>query len=248
MQTKLIDQVLKLTNAEWAKAFADLIPEHLTDSIDQIPGHRADSIDKISEHWSDQTSEHWSDRISEHWSDQTSEHWSDSQTDSGNSGNNGGTNDDLVTNDDLITNDDLVTNDGGGTYDDFVIRVTELVNIERSRFGLDPLQIDSQLNQAAQVHSENMAYQDFFSHTGRDGSRASDRIRAAGYDKGYTGENIAAGQTTPEAVVAAWMGSAGHRENILRDGFDEIGVGYVYLENDTGNVNYNHYWTQTFGG
>ena len=43
------------------------------------------------------------------------------------------------------------------------------------------------------------------------------------------------------------MNSPGHRANILNENFTEIGIGYTYLENDTGSVNYNHYWTQVFG-
>ena len=56
-----------------------------------------------------------------------------------------------------------------------------------------------------------------------------------------------AGYSTPEEVVAGWMASAGHRENLLDPGLQEIGVGYYFLPNDTGNVNFNHYWTQAFG-
>ncbi|MDJ0690009.1 MAG: CAP domain-containing protein [Xenococcaceae cyanobacterium MO_188.B32] len=68
-----------------------------------------------------------------------------------------------------------------------------------------------------------------------------------GYQYSTAAENIAAGYQTPEAVVEAWMGSAGHRANILNPDLTEIGVGYEYLANDTGSVNYNSYWTTTFG-
>ena len=54
---------------------------------------------------------------------------------------------------------------------------------------------------------------------------------------GVLPENIAQGQRTPEEVVQAWMNSAGHRANILNNGFTHIGVGYV----ESGN-----YWTQQF--
>ena len=47
--------------------------------------------------------------------------------------------------------------------------------------------------------------------------------------------------------MLGWMGSAGHRANILNCSFRDIGVGYTYLANDTGQVNYHHYWTQDFG-
>jgi len=54
------------------------------------------------------------------------------------------------------------------------------------------------------------------------------------------GENIAAGQRTPEIVVDAWMNSPGHRANILSPNFSKIGVGYV--TNSSGRP----YWTQIF--
>ncbi|MFP3338704.1 CAP domain-containing protein, partial [Micrococcus sp. SIMBA_131] len=54
------------------------------------------------------------------------------------------------------------------------------------------------------------------------------------------GENIAAGQATPEEVVKAWMNSEGHRKNILNPGYTEIGVGYI------SGGSYGHYWTQMF--
>ncbi|MGD1702432.1 CAP domain-containing protein [Dapis sp. BLCC M229] len=130
---------------------------------------------------------------------------------------------------------------------DFIDRVVALTNQERTQLGLDPLTADPLLNQAAQTHTENMAELDFFDHTGLDGSSAGDRIEATGYDFSAWAENIAAGQQTPEAVVAAWMGSDGHRANILNPDLEEIGVGYYFLEDDTGSVNANHYWTQVFG-
>lgn len=129
------------------------------------------------------------------------------------------------------------------TYTD---RVLALVNIERSYQGLSPLTWNAQLATAAQNHSSTMANNDFFAHTGVDGS-PWDRINAAGYQYKAAAENIAKGYLTPDDVVTGWMNSPGHRENILNPELTEIGVGYYYLENDTGNVNYPSYWTQTFG-
>ncbi|MEG4861588.1 CAP domain-containing protein [Microcoleus sp. K1-B6] len=47
-----------------------------------------------------------------------------------------------------------------------------------------------------------------------------------------------------EEAVTAWMNSDGHRQNILNSKFQEFSVGYYFLANDTGEVNYKHYWTQ----
>ena len=129
----------------------------------------------------------------------------------------------------------------------FVNRVLELTNVERAKAGLKPLALDNQLTQAAQGHSDSMAVDDFFSHTGADGSSVGDRVRDTDYNFSRTGENIAVGQRTPEQVVEGWMNSPGHRANILNANYTEIGIGYEYLQNDTGSVNYNHYWTQVFG-
>ena len=130
---------------------------------------------------------------------------------------------------------------------ELINQVVELTNIERAKEGLKPLTLNSQLVDAAQDHSSDMAQDDFFSHTGADGSDVGSRVIDSGYQYSTAGENIAAGQTTAAEVVEGWMNSPGHRANILNPDFTEIGIGYEYLENDTGSVNYNHYWTQVFG-
>ncbi len=129
----------------------------------------------------------------------------------------------------------------------FESQVLQLINTERVKYDLDPLKIDQQLTDAAESHSQDMAKQDFFSHYGLDGSTPFDRMVDAGYSYRAAGENIAAGFVTPESVVEAWMGSQGHRANILSNNFSEIGIGYYYLPNDFGEVNYYHYWTVNFG-
>ncbi|HIK32291.1 MAG TPA: hypothetical protein IGS17_00910 [Oscillatoriales cyanobacterium M59_W2019_021] len=129
----------------------------------------------------------------------------------------------------------------------FEERIVQLVNEARSQNGLAPVTVNLQLMTAAETHSQNMADLDFFSHTGADGSSVSDRAQAAGYRSTFVGENIGAGYSSPEAAFDGWMNSSGHRDNILNPNYTEIGVGYILLENDTGSVNYNHYWTQVFG-
>lgn len=129
----------------------------------------------------------------------------------------------------------------------FINRVLELTNQFRAENGLTPLKLNNELNAAAQNHSKDMAVQDYFSHTGKDGSQAWDRAKLVGYEARAMGENIAAGYTTPEAVVEGWKNSPGHRANLLNPTYTELGVGYFYLQDDTGSVNYKHYWTQNFG-
>ena len=129
---------------------------------------------------------------------------------------------------------------------DFADRVVIETNARRSQVGCPALTINAMLTQAAQGHSEDMAFNDFFSHTGSNGSTPWDRIHATGYQYSLAAENIAAGYSTPEAVVQGWMDSPGHRANILNCDLQEIGVGYYYLANDTGDENWYHYWTQVF--
>lgn len=126
---------------------------------------------------------------------------------------------------------------------DFEEQVMALTNQERLAHGCASLTMNARLRAAAEGHSEDMAVNDLFSHTGSNGSSPADRIQAQGYSYSTWGENIAAGYASPESVVDGWMNSEGHRANILNCGFIHIGVGYYYLQNDTGN---RHYWTQVF--
>ena len=130
---------------------------------------------------------------------------------------------------------------------ELINQVVELTNAEREKVGLQPLQLNAQLVEAAQYHSNDMAENDFFNHTGVDGSTLTSRLINSGYQYSSAGENIAAGQQTAAEVVTGWMSSAGHRFNLLDPDFTEIGIGYTFLENDTGSVNYYYYWTQVFG-
>ena len=131
----------------------------------------------------------------------------------------------------------------GQVYADFESEVIDLVNVERDAEGLPPLSTDADLASAARGHSEDMGLQNYFSHTGLDGRTPCERMSDAGYSWNYCGENIAAGQPTPEDVIDTWMASPGHRANILNPNYCDIGVGYAYVASST----YGHYWTQNFG-
>ena len=133
----------------------------------------------------------------------------------------------------------------------FEAEVIALVNQERARYGLYALVPHPAVMIAARGHSQDMAGSDFFSHIGSDGAGFVQRLLRAGYTQICAGgENIAAGQTSPQAVMSAWMSSSGHRANVLSTVFRDIGVGYVYEPDDTypgGYYGYKHYWTQNFG-
>lgn len=192
--------------------------------------------------------------------------------------------------------------------------VFNLVNLQRELNGVVTLVADSRLHDAALVHSNAMSNNNFFSHTGSDGSDGGQRILTAGYNwnQGGWGENIAAGYgvtfssgggvALTSALDAArlvmygtadlaeisnystsngqsgfnswdtvgtgwsgnlwdswhanknfsggWMGSSGHRDNILTGLFTDLGVGLVFDPNDQTIPNvggpFYSYWTQNF--
>jgi uncharacterized protein YkwD len=117
-------------------------------------------------------------------------------------------------------------------------QVVQLVNAERSKAGCSPVTLNAALTKAAQAHSEDMAAHKNMSHTGSDGSDPGSRISGVGYDWSTYGENVAYGYSTPAQVMAGWMSSQGHKENILNCSFKEIGVGLAQPGD---------YWTQDFG-
>ncbi|HFJ9438859.1 MULTISPECIES: CAP domain-containing protein [Bacillus] len=120
---------------------------------------------------------------------------------------------------------------------EFEQRVVELTNAERTKQGLPALKIDTELSKVARIKSEDMQKNNYFDHNSPTYGSPFDMMKKFGISYTSAGENIAQGQRTPEEVVQAWMNSAGHRANILNNGFTHIGVGYV----ESGN-----YWTQQF--
>lgn len=110
----------------------------------------------------------------------------------------------------------------------------DLINDERQAAGLQPLQWDSEMLYLARIHSENMARQDFFSHTGRDGLTVDGRARQAGVRWQAIGENIAYSQNAAkpaQLAVQCWMDSAGHRRNILSQNWTRAGIGVATAPN-----------------
>ena len=115
--------------------------------------------------------------------------------------------------------------------------VVTLVNQIRAQYGLSALALDESLCRYARVKSQDMQQNGYFSHESPTYGSPFDMMRAFGISYSYAGENIAMGYASAQAVVDAWMNSAGHRANILSANFTSIGVGYV----SNGG-----YWTQWF--
>jgi uncharacterized YkwD family protein len=120
--------------------------------------------------------------------------------------------------------------------------VVRLVNIERKKVGLAPLELDPNLSRAARMKAEDMASTPYFSHTSpRYGSPFS-LISAQGSKWQLAGENIASGYTTAEGVVEGWMNSTGHKRNILSSRYNKIGIGVASSYKKNGRM----YWSQEF--
>ena len=119
-------------------------------------------------------------------------------------------------------------------YESEVIR---LVNEIRVKNGLKALEADWELSRVARIKSQDMKDNNYFSHTSPVYGSPFNMIKNFGISYKSAAENIAKGQSTPQAVVNAWMNSQGHRANILNSSYTKIGVGYV----QNGN-----YWTQMF--
>jgi len=125
---------------------------------------------------------------------------------------------------------------------DFPSQVVEEVNRRRAAEGLPAFQMETRLMRAAQKHSDDMAANNFLSHTGSDGSSPWDRIKRENYPLLSGGETVAGGQPTPADVVTAWMNSRPHRE-ILMGQYRDIGAGYAFRA----GTDYGHYWTIDVG-
>lgn len=98
------------------------------------------------------------------------------------------------------------------------------VNAERAERGRVALAWNAALEEAALAHAADMARRGYFSHTGANGSSVRSRVTRTGYDGCFWAENIAKGQRDVGAVLSAWMGSRGHRANILHRNAREVGL------------------------
>lgn len=101
------------------------------------------------------------------------------------------------------------------------------LNVFRSLFGLTPLLLEQNLSRAAMGHSQDMAAHGFFSHTSPLEGKQSpgDRARKAGFEYGWTGENIFMGSSSHVSAYNAWFGSDGHRFIMFASGPNLLGIG-----------------------
>lgn len=119
-------------------------------------------------------------------------------------------------------------------------QILSFVNGARIKAGCKPVSLDGRLTAAAAGHAQDMAANDYFSHTSKDGRTFVDRIKDEGYATPRS-ENIAAGQPGVTAVMDAWMASSGHRANILDCTATQMGAASAK------GGTYGIYWVQDFG-
>lgn len=93
--------------------------------------------------------------------------------------------------------------------------------------GLPPFAVSPVLEAVAEAHARDMAKKGFFSHKGSDGSSVDRRAARKGYRACLIAENIAMGQQGAAEVMKSWIGSKGHRDNMLHRRMREIGVAHV---------------------
>ena len=133
------------------------------------------------------------------------------------------------------------------TYSAYANEVLRLVNIERANVGVAPLVLDEALCNAANMRAIEMDCTGVFGH-----KRPNEHSCFEVYDicnvewQSACGENIAAGQATPEEVMNSWLKSAGHKANILSPEYTKMGLGYS--NTDCGAGRYSRYWAQEFAG
>ena len=120
---------------------------------------------------------------------------------------------------------------------DIDVAVADL-NAYRAEYGLKPVRLAAKLNEASQIHAEDLSRTGTISHQGSDGSTHGDRVHRVGYNFTIAGENVATGQRSWDAVFQAWKDSPGHNENLLRPDVSEFGIALVYEPSTT----YSTYW------
>lgn len=105
--------------------------------------------------------------------------------------------------------------------------VVQLTNQKRVEAGLNPLEENPVLSQAALAKGTDMINKDYWAHVAPDGTQPWTFFINHGYRYRYAGENLARDFSNPSSAVEAWMASPSHRENMLSAKYREIGIGVV---------------------
>lgn len=140
--------------------------------------------------------------------------------------------------------DDDMNNDGAWSPSSEECNMLGLINDYRAQNGLGPLTLTQTLGDASEFHSEDMAFNDSFSHDLSDGTPWQENLYNNGYPENTAiGENIAAGNPGANATFEQWVNSPEHNEIMLTDDYNAIGIGLVTDDSSQ----YGSYWTADFG-
>ncbi|MBP0019486.1 MAG: pre-peptidase C-terminal domain-containing protein [Cyanobacteria bacterium SBLK] len=115
----------------------------------------------------------------------------------------------------------------------------ELINREREKANIPPLQLSSQLGEAAQSHAEDMAANDFVTPVNPRGIDTAERVAATGYTSTSVAENLGINHAQPQDILEKWLDSPGYRLSLLDSEFTEAGLGYA----NNPNSRFKHYWS-----
>lgn len=109
-----------------------------------------------------------------------------------------------------------------------------LTNIDRGSHSESNLSMNTDLASAAQAKADDMAKENYWSHTSPAGQTAEDFIINSGYQFSSAGENLAYGFNSASDVNAAWMDSLEHKANILNANYTNVGFGVAEAPNYLG--------------
>lgn len=114
-----------------------------------------------------------------------------------------------------------IPNRAGATSGSVILALT---NTQRSGTGVASLTWSDALASSAQIKADDLCAKGYWAHTSPDGTEPWTIMERVGYKYTIAGENLAKGFTTDDGVMAGWMASPGHRANILKSEFTELGV------------------------
>lgn len=114
-------------------------------------------------------------------------------------------------------------------------QIFDLTNVHREMRGVPKLSLDEATSEVAYLHSKDMFEKQYFSHESKDGRGLKERLERKEIHYLAAGENIAALHSDAPAVMEGWLNSEGHRETLLNEQYNYIGIGVHRL-----------YYTQNF--
>lgn len=117
--------------------------------------------------------------------------------------------------------------------DDATINAPTLLadtNQVRQREGLAPLNLSTQLSEAAYLKAQDMLEKQYWAHTSPEGTQPWQWFSTVGYRYSVAGENLARNFSSSQAAIDAWMNSPAHRENIMKTDYQDVGFSVVQGE------------------